>query len=97
MRNLSVNAYDIALLLRDNYHNVYSSDLKDLIQAFDANHDNKLDAIELQNVILTATDKILRNRAQDRREHYIGHSDKLPVDVEYRLARFLNLEIQGLK
>lgn len=39
MRNFNVASYDLALFMKDNYYNIYSTDLLDVIKSFDHNKD----------------------------------------------------------
>ena len=72
-----LNAYDLAIFMRNNGHNIYSSDVKDVIQAHDLDKDGNLVLDEFSSLILTHTDEVLRKRTRERFQEYVGPKDRL--------------------
>ena len=92
-----LNAYDISSFLRENKHSIYSQELSEVINSYDEDTDGQLDVTELSNILLSASDSVIRRRAMERYEEYVGPHDRLSIDVEYQICKILMLEIHGLK
>jgi Ca2+-binding EF-hand superfamily protein len=67
-----------------------------MVLAYDNDKDGNLDCKEFEKLVLTVTDSILRTRAANRYETYIGLHDKLSFEQEHHLSSLIMKEIQGL-
>ena len=97
LNNNRINAYDLASFLRDHNINLYSIDLGDLVRAYDADEDGHLNFNEIYKLFVTATDFMMRRRADQRYEEYVGFRDRLDPLVENKMVEIVMSEVKGLE
>merc|ERR1711865_153385 len=90
----TVSTNELMNFLRDNgVHHVTLTELDHLVAYFDSNGNKKLDQSEFFAMFLPCEDNFLRDTALNRPSVRVLRFDRLPVDIEYQMAKILEAEI----
>ena len=81
------------VIIRDNEIYATESDVRNFINVYDSNEDERLSYIDFLNLVLPNTSPALRKLCTSRNSYYISRNDKLPYETEWALARVIHKEI----